>query len=120
MRQAIDDALHLAFQNEMPASLAPLAATIGRMRLRLAAGELVNWLRSRGRGHGRETMRLDATPPHRALRRIVRGSPHFRELFQVKGNYLGFRPDVSIEEQAEILQHVESSSAFPEDILIRR
>jgi hypothetical protein len=119
MNQAIADCVKFVFDNELPPSFAPLAARLGRAPLRIALGDLLNWLKGMAEGFSEPQLRLASPTIRRVLRSAVTEIGGLADLFELKRERLLFRRNVLGEQRTEIAAYVRDNSRFPEDVLVR-
>jgi hypothetical protein len=119
MNQAITDCVKFVFENELSPLIAPVTGRQGRAPLRMALGELMNWLKGIAEGFAGPRLHVGSPTLRRVLRAAVTEIEGLADLFEVKHAHVAFRQTVGATERNEIAAYVRANSRFPEDVLIR-
>src|SRR5262245_36741556 len=103
MKSIIDEFLHCVENNQTGALLESIELELGKSNLRVVAIKLLSWIKSQARQQQPQPLDLNpAFPWCEWLRSLVQTNKHLSELFNVDGNRLDFRIEISEIERKEI------------------
>lgn len=107
MKSIIRELLQYVENDQTGALLQSIALELGKSDLRVVAIKLLGWIKVQARQNKPQPLELSrAFPWCERLRNVVQKSEHFSELFNIEGNILDFRAEVSQKERAQILELV--------------
>ena len=107
MKRIVSELLQYVENDQTGALLEGIELELGKSDLRVVAIKLLGWIKVQARQKKPQPLELcPAFPWCERLRNVVQKNEHFSEVFNVEGNILDFRVEVSQKERAQILELV--------------